>query len=125
MGEQRTARADETSDAAVYVVSYLEVMPPSTAEAAALLRQYRDASRTDTGQARLEVLQQSGRPGHFAIVEMWQDQKAFEAHGSAAHTRAFHERLQPLRVSPYDERLHTRLAMGATPAAPPQGRRTS
>ena len=48
MGEQRTTRADETSDAAVYVVSYLEVMPPSTAEAAALLRQYRDASRTDT-----------------------------------------------------------------------------
>ncbi|MGH8065115.1 MAG: putative quinol monooxygenase [Candidatus Entotheonellia bacterium] len=117
MGEQQTARADETSDATVYVVSYLEVMPPSTAEAAALLRQYRDVSRTDTGHVRLEVLQQSGRPDHFAIVEMWQDQKAFEAHGSAVHTRAFHERLRPLRVSPYDERLHTCLAMAATRAA--------
>ena len=117
MGEQQTARADETSEAAVYVVSYLEVMPPSTAEAAALLRQYRDASRMDTGHVRLAVLQQSGRPDHFAIVEIWQDQKAFETHGSAVHTRAFHERLRPLRVSPYDERLHTCLAMGATRAA--------
>ena len=87
MAEPQTARADEASEATVYVVSYLEVMPPSTAEAAALLRQYREASRTDTGHVHLEVLQQSGRPDHFAIVEVWQDQKAFEAHGSATPTR--------------------------------------
>ena len=31
MAEPQTARADEASEAAVYVVSYLEVMPPSTA----------------------------------------------------------------------------------------------
>jgi quinol monooxygenase YgiN len=110
MGEQQTARADDASDAAVYVVAYLEVMPPSTGEAAAVLRQYRAASRTDAGYGRLEVLQQSGRPDHFAIVELWQDQKAFEAHTMAAHTRQCHEALRPLRVSPYDERQHTALA---------------
>src|SRR5262245_45317195 len=81
LGFAQAARAEEASDAAVYVVSYIEVMPPSRGEAIALLRQYREASRQDEGNMRLEVLQQSGRPDHFALVEMWQDQPAFEAHG--------------------------------------------
>jgi quinol monooxygenase YgiN len=106
MGEQQTARADEARDAAVYVVAYLEVRPPSTGEAAAVLRQYRAASRTDAGHGRLEVLQQSGRPDHFALVELWQDQKALEAHAMAAHTRQFREQFQPMSGSLYDERLY-------------------
>ena len=117
MGEQQTARTDETTDTAVYVVAYFEVVPPSTIEAAALLRQYRDASRTDAGLAGLEVLQQCARPDHFAIVETWQDQQSFETHGSAPHTRALHERLQALRSSPYDERLHQGFVLGAAPAS--------
>jgi quinol monooxygenase YgiN len=121
MGEQQATRADASSDAAVYVVSYLEVMPPSAGEAAALLRQYREASHTDEGYVRLEVLQQSGRPDHFAIVELWKDQKTCEAHARAAHTRQFHEQLRPLRVSPYDERSHTGLAMGSTLATRVEG----
>jgi quinol monooxygenase YgiN len=117
MGEQQAERTIDASDAAVYVVAYLEVMPPCTTEAVALLRQYREASRTDSGLVSLEVLRQCDRPDHFAIAETWQDQKAFEAHGSAAQTRAFHERLQPLRASPYDERLHQGLATSAAPTS--------
>ena len=121
LGFAQAARADEASDAAVYMVSYIEVMPPSTGEAAALLRQYREASHKDAGNVRLDVLQQSGRPDHFALVEMWQDQKAFEAHGMAAHTIQLREKLQPLRISTYDERLHKGLAIGAMLAAPAAG----
>jgi len=121
MGEQQAARAADASDAAVYVVSYFEAMPPSTGEAAALLRQYRDASRKDEGHVRLEVLLQSGRPDHFAIVEMWQDQKAFEAHVTAAHTKHVRETLRPLQASPYDERPHVGLAPGPTPSARVEG----
>jgi quinol monooxygenase YgiN len=117
MGEQQVERTDDTSDAAVYVVAYFEVMPASTTEAAALLRQYGEASRTDAGLVGLEVLQQWARPDHFAMVGTWQDQKAFEAHGSAAHTRAMHERLQTLRCSPYDERLHQGFALGTAPVS--------
>lgn len=109
MGEPQPARADDARDAAVYVVAYLEVMPPSTGEAAALLRQYREASRTDEGHMRLEVLQQRGRPDHFAIMELWQDQQALEAHAMAAHTRQFREQFQPLTGSLYDERLYQAL----------------
>jgi quinol monooxygenase YgiN len=121
MGTQQAGRAEAMSDVAVYVVSYVEVMPPSAGEAAALLRRYREASRTDAGHVRLEVLQQRGRPDHFAIVELWQDQQAFEAHAMAAHTRQCREQLQSLSVSPYDERAHTALVIGSTLAAHPEG----
>src|ERR1700704_3207441 len=58
LGLAYAARADEVSDAAVYTVSYIEVMPSSQGEAMALLRQYREASRKEEGNVRLEVLQQ-------------------------------------------------------------------
>jgi quinol monooxygenase YgiN len=98
-------------------VGYVEVMPASAAEAAALLRQYREASGMDAGLRSLEVLQQCARPDHFAMLQCWQEQNSFEAHGSAAHTRAMHERLQTLRSSPYDERLHHGFALGHAPAS--------
>jgi quinol monooxygenase YgiN len=117
MAEPQAARANGASDAAVYVVAYLEVMPPATAEAVALLQRYRQASRMEEGQVRLEVLQQRGRPDHFAILEVWMDQQAFDAHAVAAHTRRFHQQLRPLCVSPVDERLHSGLAIGSMPAS--------
>jgi quinol monooxygenase YgiN len=115
MGEQQTARTNETADPAVHVVAYFEVMPASATEAAVLLRQYGEASRTDAGLMGLDVLQQRGRPDHFALVEAWQDEQCFEAHGGAPHTRALHEGLEALRSSPYDERLHQGFALGAAP----------
>jgi len=80
-GLATAARAEELSDAAVYVVAYIEIMPPSTAAAITLLKQYREASRQEAGNVRFEVLQQHGRPDHFALVEVWQNQQVFEAHG--------------------------------------------
>jgi quinol monooxygenase YgiN len=121
MSEPQAARTDDARAATVYVVAYLEVMPPSMGEAAALLRQYREASRQEAGHIGLEVLQQSGRPDHFAILERWQDQQAFEAHAMAAHTRQCRDQLRRLCVSPYDERPHTGLAMGSTRAARAEG----
>jgi quinol monooxygenase YgiN len=121
MGEQQAASAADAREATVYVVAYLEVIPPSTAEAAALLRQYREASRKDEGNLRLEVLQQNGRPDHFAIVELWQDEKALEGHGMATHRRQFHEQLEPLRASPYDERPYQGLTRGSPSAAGAEG----
>ena len=117
LGFAQAARADEASDAAVYMVTYVEVMPASEGEAMALLRQYREVSRTEEGNVRLEVLQQSGRPDHFVLLEVWKDQKAFDAHGTATHTTQLRDKLQPLRVSPFDERLHKGFAIGSTLAA--------
>ncbi|HEY7676427.1 MAG TPA: putative quinol monooxygenase, partial [Candidatus Methylomirabilis sp.] len=43
-------------------------------------------------------------------------QAAREANGAAAPTKQFHEKLQPLLSSAYDERPHTGLAVGAMAA---------
>ena len=109
LGLALTARAEEGSEAAVYLVSYIEVMPPSQGEASALLRQYREASRKEAGNMRFEVWQQGSRQNHCTIVEVWQDQKSLEAHTMAAHTRQFREKFQPFSGSLYDERLYKAL----------------
>ena len=70
----------------------------------------RRASKEE-GNVRLEVLQQHGRPDHFVLLETWKDQKALDAHGMATHTAQWREKLQPLRLSPFDERLHKGLAL--------------
>ena len=69
LGLAYAARADEASDAAIYVVSYVEVTPSSQSETMAFFRQYREASRKEEGNVRLEVLQQNGRPDHFVFLE--------------------------------------------------------
>jgi quinol monooxygenase YgiN len=121
MAEQQTGHAGEAGNAIVYAVVYVEVRPPSVAEATALLRRYREASRQDEGQGRLVVLQQRDRSDHFAMVQQWQDQRAFEAHAAAAHTGQLRAQLPPLCVSPYDERLHHGFVIASTPSARGEG----
>jgi quinol monooxygenase YgiN len=67
------------------------------------LKQYREASRSHDGFAGVELFEQAGRPGHFAIVETWRDQKAFDGRDPAVQKR-LSEALQPIRVSGYDQR---------------------
>jgi len=110
------ARADEPI---LYTVTYVEVMPTSTAQAAALLRQYRDESRKDAGNAAAEVLQRTDRPNQFVVLAAWKSAKAFEAHAATAPARDARAKLQSLQASPIDERLHNALTVG--PPAADQG----
>ena len=93
------------TDTSLYAVSYVDVMPASRGPAVAALKQYRDASRKDDGYVRLELFEQIGRPGHFAILETWRDQKASDAHGMAADAKQLLSTLQPIRSSGYDQRF--------------------
>jgi quinol monooxygenase YgiN len=103
-------------DTAVYAVSYVDVMPSGRGVAAAAFKSYRDASRNDGGFVRLDLLEQVGRPGHFAIIETWTDQKALDAHANAAHSKRLQDVLQPVRLSGYDQRPYKTLAVGSRPA---------
>jgi quinol monooxygenase YgiN len=71
-----------------------------------LLQQYAADSRKDKGAVRVELYMQISRTNHFTLVEVWENQQAFEAHEAAAHTRQFREQIQPMLGSPFDERLH-------------------
>src|SRR5438477_3829283 len=109
-----TAQAPDTS---LHAVSYVDVVPASRGPAVAAFKQYRDSSRKDEGYVRLELFEQIGRPGHFAILETWRDQKAWDAHGMAAHTQHLMSALQPIRSSGYDQRPYKTVTVNAAPAA--------
>jgi len=115
-------RTDAPSDTTAYAVSYVEVVAASRAAAVAALKQYRDASRKDDGCIRVESFEQTGRPGHFAIVETWRDQKALEARGPAQ--KQLLGALDPIRVSGYDQRPYKTLSVGPAPP-PPNARAVS
>ena len=108
--------ADAPADTAFYAVSYVEVMPLPRTTAIAAFRQLRDASRKQEGSVRLELFEQMGRPGHFAIIETWRDQKAFDAREAAAQ-KQFLDTLRPIRVSDYDQRPYKTLTVGSAPPA--------
>src|SRR5438132_7509307 len=103
----------------VYVATYVEVVPTAMEQGAALLKQYRDASRKDAGNQRMEVVQELGRPSRFAILAIWQDQKAFEAHGKSASTGEFRDKLKAIQAAPYDDRVHSGLAVAGSAALRP------
>lgn len=111
----------QPSDATrVFVVSYVEVAPASEAQVVALLRTYRDAGRRADGNLRLDVLRGDGRRGHLVVLEEWRDEAGRKNHRQAAYASQLQEKLTPLRVSPYDERSHTALAI-APAGAPSSG----
>jgi quinol monooxygenase YgiN len=99
-------QAAQAQDAAVYVVNYIDVAPANRGAAVNLLRQLATASRKDEGNSRFEILQRTAPANQFAIVSTWKDQKAYDAHVAAAHTKEFREKIKPLLISAIDDRTH-------------------
>lgn len=98
------------ADARFYAVAYVEAMASAASKAAALLEQYRDASAKQDGFVSIEVFEQIGRPGHFAVFEVWRDQKAFDAR-DASMQKQLRDALQPIRVSDYDQRPYKTITL--------------
>ena len=102
-----TGRAASTSGGTALVVTHVDVIPPGQVQLREMLKTLADASRKETGNLRFDVLQ-GVRQNHFTVLEAWRDQRAYETHVTAAHTKMFREELQPLATdgAPYDERLY-------------------
>jgi quinol monooxygenase YgiN len=110
------ASAALAQNAAVYVVSYVDVAPAASATAGGLLRVLATASRKDDGNMRFEALQRTAPPNQFAIVSIWRDQKAYDAHAANAHGKEFRDKIKPHLISAIDDRLHGGMEIAA-PAA--------
>jgi quinol monooxygenase YgiN len=89
---------------AVVVVSHVDVTP--NPQVPVMLKRLAEASRPEQGNLRFDVLQHTMRANHFTVIETWRDQKAFDAHVAAAHTRQYRDELQPMTGSPLDERVY-------------------
>jgi len=98
--------APVTAKGAVYVASHVDVPPPRKDDLIALLNPLAEASRKGDGNVRYEVVQQTSRPNHFTVVEVWKDKKAYDARGSAAAQKTFRDKLGPMLGALYDERIY-------------------
>src|SRR5206468_3086674 len=81
----------------VYVVTHVDVIPPRKDDAVGLLKSLGEASRRDDGNLRYEIGQQTNRPNHFTVIEIWASREAFDAHGMAPHVQDFRDRLARMR----------------------------
>jgi quinol monooxygenase YgiN len=95
-----TAQSPQT----YYVVAHVDVPPPNTAKTIALLKQYASDTRKQPGLVRIDIQQEEALPNHFAVVSVWADKAAFEAHQGAATTKAFRDALFPMLGAPLDQR---------------------
>jgi quinol monooxygenase YgiN len=108
-----TASAAAAPQGPVYVVTYFEVAPASAPQTGQSLRQFAGEARAAPGNIEYTALREIGRIGRFAIVEMWRDRAAFEAHDQAR--RALADKLQPVFLSPFDARRFYALSVAPTP----------
>ena len=95
---------DGQTDSTLYVVSYLEATAASQGQVAKMLQELAAASRKE-GAVRFEALQRVPESNQFLLLEIWKDQRAFDMHNGAAHTKSFREQVTPLLIAPIDERL--------------------
>jgi quinol monooxygenase YgiN len=100
------AESANAQDSAVYLATYVEVIPNEEVSGAALLKRYRDASRKQDGNLRFEVLQEIARADRFAMLEVWKDKAARENHDKAAGSLSFRERFNAVRSAPCDVRTN-------------------
>jgi len=118
---QASAQAPATPppiEGPIYAVTYVEVMPTSRADALTALKRYREGARKEDGNLRCEVVSRIGQPHQFVILEVWKDQKAFEASGKSAGTMQMREKVQAIRNAPTDQRVHVPISVGPVPPGP-------
>ena len=105
------AQAPSPPDTTFYSVSYIEVKPSARLNAIATLKGYRDLTHRDGANIGLGLFEQADRPGHFAIVETWRTQAAFDA--TAAQRKQLADLMESMRVSAWDTRPYKTLTVAS------------
>jgi quinol monooxygenase YgiN len=105
------AIAEDTAQP-VYIITYVEIAPASTAAARKLLLGYVSDAKMAPGAVQIEALERISDPGHFGLIEQWQSQAAKQAFAASDAVTKFRAALAPLETAPYDERIHAALSVG-------------
>src|SRR4051812_34106291 len=101
-----SAEAPPPTQGPIYVTTFFEVSPGSTAPAVAALKVYREAARKEQGAMVSDVLQELGMPSRFAVNEVWRDWAAYDAHVKATPRAQLFTRMLPIQYGPPDARPH-------------------
>ena len=90
----------------IVVVTHLDIIPQFAPLAFPLLVDFVEDSRNDPGVVVFKMISWEPTTNHFQLIEVFENQKAFDAHVSALHTIQFRRDIQQYIGAPYDERLY-------------------
>jgi quinol monooxygenase YgiN len=92
---------------AVLIVSHMDVTPNFLQKLYDAMKPLSEGTAKEPGVIRYEILQQApDHNNHFRLYEVWDNEKDWQAHNLAAHTRQFREDLAPMLGTPYDQRKY-------------------
>jgi len=95
-----------TARGGIYVVTHVDVAPPTRDAAVTVLQGIAEQSRKDPGNVGYDVVHQKDRTNHFTTIGVWADQKADDGHQLAPHTMAFRVKIAPMLGALYDQRWY-------------------
>ena len=106
------ARSEPSTPTTFHSVFYVEVDATASAQTTALaaLKQYRNANAREDGFEKMELFEQAGRPGHYAGIETWRDQQAFDKR-TADIQKQFLDTIKAIRLSDLDRRPYKTLTV--------------
>jgi len=91
----------------VVVVTHLDIIPTFVDQAVPVLNEFVQDSRNDPGVVVFKMISWTPTTNHFQLIEVFENERAFEAHASAAHTIAFRRDIQQFIGAPYDDRVYS------------------
>jgi quinol monooxygenase YgiN len=99
-------RSQHAESRQIFVITHVDIDPQFVNQALPLLDTFVSDSAGDPGVQTFALLSQTPTTNHFQLIEVFANQKAFDAHVSAQHTVDFRTAIQPFIGAPYDERLY-------------------
>lgn len=103
----RTSPADGT----IHMVEHVDYQPAFGATAGPLVKTFAEASQKEEGVVRYDIFQEPPpHANHYSVVAVWANASAYDAHESAAHTKAFRAAtVMPGHANLYDQRWYKML----------------
>jgi quinol monooxygenase YgiN len=101
------ARAEPASGA-IRMVEHVDFSPATNAAALPQVKTLAEASQKEKGVVRYDIYQEPPpHANHYSVVAVWADRAAYDAHETAAHTRAYRSATaMPAHANLYDQRLY-------------------
>jgi quinol monooxygenase YgiN len=105
-GARAADAAPDPNQGPVYVTTYYEVSPQNANQALAMLKEYREGARHESGVVSSDLLQEQGFPSRFITNEVWQNWGAYNVHLKAKSISDINLKMLPIQYGPSDARTH-------------------
>ena len=88
------------------MVTHADSIPDGREKAGVALIDLAKTARQEPGNVMFQIVVQTNRNNHYTVIEAWRDEKAYEAHMTADHTKAFRDTFAPFSGALFDERIY-------------------